>query len=302
MRRRKALWVWVCITLVQFSGLASCARPADYQDQHLRIVSLAPAITQVLIEIGLKDAIVAVGDGDPIAPPGIPSLGSFNDLDLERLATLAPTHVLGTTGQIPLPPRVIEMGAAGRFRLLDLEYTNDIQAVGQMIRQIGVTLERTDRTEKIASAIETQLAGISAITAGRPRPRALMVFTTSPPMVSGPGTVNDELLQIAGGINAVADAALSAVTYDREGLRALATDVIFLMKPGDVPLSGPEDPRLEIFRGLDLPAIQNGRVYLLNDPAVLLPGPSIAITAASMAVALHPELDQTIAEVFRDSP
>lgn len=299
MRRREALLLWLSVAAL---GLSSCARPADYADDHLRIVSLSPAITQVVIELGLADALVAVGDYDDLAPRGVPSLGRFNDLDLERLTTLAPTHVLAMTGQASLPPRVTELGEAGRFVLSDFEYPNDIAAAMKLTREVGVALDRAARTDAMAVAVETQLETIAEMTAARTRPRALLVFSTGPVMVSGPGTVNDELLRIAGGTNAAADARLTAVTYDREALRALAPDVLFLMKPGAEPLAGPGDPRLDVFRGLDLPAMRDGRVYLLNDPAVLLPGPSLATTAVSMSVALHPVLAKPIAEVFRESP
>ncbi|MEM7627419.1 MAG: ABC transporter substrate-binding protein [Planctomycetota bacterium] len=297
MRRRSTLRLLLALVGV---GLISCAEPADYRDEHLRIVSLSPAITQVVIELGLADAIIAVGDYDELAPRGVPSLGRFNDLDLERLTTLAPTHVLATTGEVSLPDRVIQLGEAGRFALSDFDYPNDIAAALRLTRDVGVALGRAERVEELVTSIEHQLESIEALTAERDRPRALLVFATSPVMVSGPGTVNVELLRIAGGANAAADARVTAPVYDREALRALAPDAIFLMEPGGTPWAGPGDPRLDPFRGLDLPALQSGRVFVLNDPAVLLPGPSLATTAVSMAVALHPDLAGPIAEVFRD--
>ncbi|MEL7088049.1 MAG: ABC transporter substrate-binding protein [Planctomycetota bacterium] len=283
-------------------GLTSCARPAEYADHHLRIVSLSPAITQVLVEIGLADAIVAVGEGDKIVPRGVPTLGRYRDLDLERLTTLAPSHVFAMTGRASLPRRVTELGASGRFRLADFEYPRDAVAVAKLTREIGEALGRAERTEKIAAEIEHRLRAIGELTARRDRPRVLMVFASDPVWASGSGTVIDELLHIAGGANAAAGAKLTALTYDREALRALAPDALVLMKPGDPPLTSSDDPRLDAFRGLDLPAMRKGQFFLLNDPGVLLPGPSVATTAASIAVALHPDLAEPIAEIFREQP
>lgn len=290
--------LWCCVCLI------SCGKPqpSTYTDDQLRIVSLAPAITHVLIEIGLQDAIVAVGDYDQLAPAGVPSLGRYIDLDLERLTTLAPTHVLAMTGQAGLPDRVKQMAEQGRFELTDLAYPGRIETGIELIEQVGGGIGREDSTRALAQEMRQQLAAFARLTAERDRPNTLMVFNLERVMASGPNTVNDQLLDIAGGRNAASEATVTAPVYDREALQALAPDVIFLLMPGEPPLAGPEDPRLASLQGLGLPAVENQRVYLLNDPAVLMPGPSMVTTAVSMAVALHPDLAEPIAEVFRATP
>lgn len=291
----------LAVVLLIVAGAGCGEREATrYADDQLRIVSLSPAITHVLIELGLQDAIVAVGDYDGLAPLGTPSLGRFVDLDLERLTTLAPTHVLVMTGEAGLPKRVTQIAEAGRFALADLPYPGDVEAGLSLIEQVGEALGRAEATRDMAEEMRDQLDAFAALTAERDRPRVLMVFNAERVMASGPGTVNDRLLHIAGGENAAAGASVSAPVYDREALRALSPDVIFLLMPGEPPLTGMDDARLASFAGLGLPAIEHGRVVLLNDPAVLLPGPSMVTTAVSMAVALHPDVAEPIAEVFRE--
>lgn len=284
--------------------LGACGQTSSpqYSDGQLRLVSLAPAITHVLIELGLQDAIVAAGDYDDLAPVGTPSLGRYLDLDLERLTTLAPTHVLAMTGQAGLSESVTQMAEQRRFILADLPYPGRIDAGIQLIEQVGEAIGREAKTTKLADDMRYQLGRFAELTSGGDRPRALMLFNLAPVMASGPNTVNDELLYLAGGRNAAADATVTAPIYDREALRALAPEIIFLLMPGEPPLASADDPRLDALRGLGLPAMEHGRVYLLNDPAVLLPGPSMVTTVVSMSVALNPELAEPIAEVFRDTP
>jgi iron complex transport system substrate-binding protein len=284
-------------------GLVGCGDVAPpLQDEQLRIVSLSPAISQVLGELDLAHAIVATGDGDTIAPPGTPSLGRFVDPDTERLISLAPTHVLATPGVNGLPPRMSDLESSGRFVLAEFEYPDTVADAVAIIPAIGRSLDRAERAERLAAAVHFQLEGIGRLTAERGKPSALLLFGLRPVMVSGPGTVHDELLTLAGGVNAAASLNASAPTLDREALLRLSPDVIFLLLPGEPPLRGPKDPRLAGLREVDVPAVRDGRVILLNDPAVLLPGPSMSITAASMAVALHPDLAGAVAEVFRASP
>ncbi|MEM1027563.1 MAG: ABC transporter substrate-binding protein [Planctomycetota bacterium] len=290
--------------MVLWLGLMSCGEPGPitYTDQQLRIVSLAPAITHVLIELGLQDAIVAVGDYDDLAPVDTPSLGRFIDLDLEQLTTLAPSHVLAMTGQAKLPQRVYQMSERGRFKLADMSYPGSVDQVLDSIQQIGQALGREERTSQMISEMRYQLDAFAELTADRDRPSTLMLFSLDPIYASAPNTVNDELLRIAGGRNVVVETKVTAPVYDREALRALAPEVIFLLLPGQPPLGGPDDTRLDSLRGLGLPAVENDRVYLLNDPTILHAGPSVVTTAVSMAVALHPDLAEPIAEVFRESP
>ncbi|MEM8738234.1 MAG: ABC transporter substrate-binding protein [Planctomycetota bacterium] len=298
-------WGWVLAVagwcFVAGGGCGGSGEPR-YADSEMRIVSLAPAITQVVEELGLRRAVVAVGAGDDIARPAAEDLGSFVDPDLERMSALAPTHLLAMTGRAGLPRRMVELAERRRIVLADLEYPADLGAALGLIVEVGEALGRGDRARALSDRVRSELAGIERLTAGRPRPRVLLVFAADPVMASGPGTVNDEVLRIAGGENAAAGASVTAPVYDREALRALSPEVIVLMQPGRPPLSGMDDPRLDGFRGLALPAMQAERVYLLNDPAVLHPGPSVSITAASLAVALHPDLAERVAEVFRGAP
>lgn len=293
MRRRETILVVLLSVLAVLAGCGD-GKTRSYRDDQLRIVSLSPAITQVVNALGLGDRIVGVGDGDEMAPPGTASVGRYVDLDLERLVSLEPTHVLAMTGQAGLPPRVVDMAAGGRFELADLDYPNDFDAAVDLIAAIGIAIGRAEMGEALAAQTQSRLSAIAEVTSDQSRPRVLMAFSTDPVMVSGVGTVNDALLTIAGGVNAAATAEVTAPVFDREGLVSLQPDVVFLLKPGAPALSGMDDARLGAMRGLSITALEEGRVALLNDPAVLLPGPAMVDTAAAMAAFLHPELSGAI--------
>ena len=266
----------------------------------MRIVSLSPAITQVLVELDLADRLVAVGDYDEFAPVDTPSLGRYVDLDLERLTMLEPTHVLSMTGSAGLPPRVVAMADGGAFELADLTYPTAVSDAVQLIREVGSAVDYDQQAAELAYRLDERLRAIRELTDGRPRPSTLLVFDPRGLMASGPGSVNDELLHLAGGRNAASEAAVAAPVFDREAILELAPDVVFVMDPGGAPWSGPSDPRMGLLADLEVPAVRDGRVVLLNDPGVLLPGPSMDITAVSMVVALHPSLAEAVAEAMAD--
>lgn len=293
MQRRKAL---LLVAASLWIALAGCGQrgPAALRDDELRIVSLSPAITQVIIALGLGDRIVGVGDGDEIAASGTASVGRYVDLDLERLVSLEPTHVLAMTGEMGLPRRVTGLADDGRFDLADLSYPYDIDAAIELIAAVGEAIGRGDAGRALAAQTQTRLSAIAQATSNAAKPMVLMAFATDPVMASGVGTVNDELLTIAGGVNVASEAEVTAPVFDREALVGLQPEVVFLLKPGATPLEGADDARLGAMQNLEIEAIRSGRVYLLGDPAILLPGPSMVQTAAVMAEALHPDLADSI--------
>ena len=162
---------------------------------------------------------------------------------------------------------------------------------------LGQVLDRRQEAQGLARRFDQTLERIRALTGSRPRPRVLLVFKLDPLMVSGPGTVNDELLEIAGGVNAAADANAPAPVYDREGLLALRPEVILLLLP-DAPPLGAQDPRLATLRGLAVPAVTQNRIVLLSDSQILLPGSHLPDIAGQFARAIHPDLVDGVEQIL----
>ncbi|MEE9405362.1 MAG: hypothetical protein V3V20_10745, partial [Algisphaera sp.] len=140
---------------------------------------------------------------------------------------------------------------------------------------------------------------------GRPLVRTLLVFSTHPLQACGRGTVHDDLLKIAGGENVLAANAGTAPTLDQEMLLRLAPDVVLLLRPKAKAMAKDAGvPSLESDvsgDGIDgLSGLRDGalRVVHLDDPAVLLAGPSVDLTAVSMALVLHPSRAAKVAEAY----
>lgn len=290
----------LCVGLLALTGRDDGPSPAG-DELRPRVVSLSPAVTQWITELGHADTLVAVGDGDAFAPrggtSGVPSVGTFFDVDLERLAGVRPTAVLTATATDKLPQAVRTAAERDGFVLDARPYPATLGEAVAFGRFVGAALGDADQGEAAAAALHARLGAVAGAVAGRQPVRALMLFSTRPLQACGVGTVHDELLTLAGGENVLDAAAGTAPTLDRELLRGLAPEVILLMRPGAAPQEE-NDPRLAALAGLGLPAVDAGRVVLLNDPAVLLPGPTVDTTAVSFAVALHPERALAVAEAY----
>jgi len=71
----------------------------------LRVVSLAPSMTEIMLELRADDLLVGVLDGGerPAALRDLPSVGRQGQLNMERLLSLRPELLLLWPGSVHLP-------------------------------------------------------------------------------------------------------------------------------------------------------------------------------------------------------
>jgi ABC-type Fe3+-hydroxamate transport system substrate-binding protein len=288
-----------------------------------RIVSLAPAISQMLVDLHMDGDIVGKAEHDTSAPAKIRVVGNFQDINVEALLATKPTMVLMMTGASGVPKVLSDLAEKKRFTLYAYPYPPTIDDTLDILHDpqadqykaasqpdLATVLGDPAAAIRLRRTLDMQIQAVRDVVRDLPKPRVLAAFSTSPVMASGSKTVNDELLQIAGAINPAASAKIMAPSYDREKLTALAPDIILLLSPG-APALGPieSDARLESLRGVNIPAVTNKRIVLLNDPLILLPSTNLAHTAAAFAKAIHPDkakqIDDAVAaaaKAARDLP
>jgi len=272
--------------------------------EEIRVVTLAPALTQMLIDLGLEETIVGVSENDAIASPDVPVCGTFTQPNAEKLIELKPTYVLMMVGKDGVPEDLEQLGAANDFYVVSYPYptsVNDVEnivfdigaAAGQptanAVPSLGSVFGMARQAARLRLEMATRLAGIQSIIteSGAKRPRVLMVINTKPIMASGEGTVLNELLYFAGGVNAAEsdnkteDSSTTAPVYTKEGLAELRPEVILFLEPGGSEIEHSGDVRLLEFKDLEeVPAIENKRTYVIDLPQI----------AAAMAKVIHPNL------------
>jgi iron complex transport system substrate-binding protein len=256
-----------------------------------RIVSLVPAVTEILFAIGAGDRVVGVSSYDTYPPQALtrPKVGALIDPDFERILTLRPDLVVVYSSQDELMRRLDRASIPYyRYRHAGLA---DITAT---IREIGARVGDRESAVRTASGIEADLAEIRASVDARSRPRTALLFGREPGTLrgiyasGGVGFLHD-LLQVAGGENAFADVSREGLQVTSELLLARAPEVILEIRS---PKSWtPERQQLELatWRRLPgLPAVKANRIHFVTDEALSIPGPRVALAARTLANALHP--------------
>jgi iron complex transport system substrate-binding protein len=104
-------------------------------------------------------------------------------------------------------------------------------------------------------------------------------------------TFYDDVIRLAGGVNALESPAIRYPELSLEGLMAVDPDVILdVVADGGARGVGADRAAADWLVLEDLRAVRDRRVHLLIEDHVVIPGPRIVDTVRTFAHHLHPEL------------
>ena len=289
--RAQKLTAFVAVALAAFLLDAPLAQSRDTGSAPRRIVSLVPAITEMLFAIGAGPQVVAVSSYDefPAEVKALPKVGALLDPDIERILALRPDLVVVYGSQSELETQL------ARARLRTFSYRHGgITTTLDTIRDIGVATGHPRESNDLVSSLRAQLDAVRNRVKGRPRPRVLLVFERQPGTlrevyVSGGVGFLHEMLDIAGGMNVFADVSRESVQPSTETLIALAPDVILEVRASGLNEENASN-QVDAWSTLSsVPAVKNRRVHLLTGDYIVVPGPRLGTATEAFARALHPE-------------
>jgi iron complex transport system substrate-binding protein len=253
-----------------------------------RIVSLVPSITETLFALGVGDQVVGVSSYDdyPPAVMKLPRVGSFLTPNLEAIAALRPTIVIGRG--ISSNQREIYALRAMGYQVLMVE-DDSLSEIEQSIKTIGARVGKAREAEAIVAGIEANVNDVRTRVHPFPARRALMLVGHQPIVAVGPGTFLDDLFKLAGADN-IADATTQQWPQ-------LSIEYIVAMRP-EVILDGqmgsdPASPTRFWAAYPTIPAVINHRVVGYPEDPTLHPGPRVGTTLEMIAKLIHPEAWQT---------
>lgn len=244
----------------------------------VRIVSLIPGRTDVLLAIGAGDRLIARTrwDDEP-SLAGLPSIDNALTPSVEWLVAQRPDLVIAwPDGQSrTIVSRLRELGIPVYGSAVEtlLELDSAIVDLGVLT---GLTAEATSLRDRIAATLDS----VRAAVAGKDPVRVAYLIGTDPPTAAAAGTFIDDLLTVAGGRNIFADAPAKWPQVSLEELVQRAPQVLLVSgERGAAPLDGlRERPGWR-----EVPAVREGHVFPIDAGAVNQPGPSVGETARLFA-------------------
>ncbi|HET7697025.1 MAG TPA: helical backbone metal receptor [Vicinamibacterales bacterium] len=256
-----------------------------------RIISLVPAVTEMLYAIGAGGRVVAVSSYDTYPPEvkPLPRVGALLDPNVERILSLEPDLVVVYGSQDDLKTQLARAGIG----VFDYRHAG-LADVTTTIRALGARTGDAAGARALADRIERGLREIRARVQGRPRPRTLLVFGRERLALRGLyasgaiGFLND-MLETAGGANVFADVRLQAVQASTEQIIARRPEVILEIRAANSAFpTGDRDAELNVWTALAaVPAVRNRRVHFLFDDRIVIPGPRVVEGTEAIARVLH---------------
>lgn len=247
----------------------------------VRIVSLAPNVTSILLALGAGRELVGVSKWcKEVAPVGNrPQVGDCWKMDIREVMRLEPTLLVGSVPFAPATVEAILQQPVG-FLAINPRSLADIESD---IRTLARLVDRARAGEKLIRQMRTAFGDI-ARRAKRFRARPRVYCEAWPhPRISSPPWVA-EMVRIAGGRMVVP---AGEKVSDEEVARARPEVIVLAWTATGARAQASSALRNRAWR--EVPAVKTGRVLVISDELLNTPGPPLVEGARRLFHALHPE-------------
>lgn len=258
-----------------------------------RIVSLAPSNTEILYAIGLENRIVGVTDYcDYPAAADKPKVGGYSSISIEKVLAADPDLVFAAPGNTE--------DVINRLRTLGLTVVSlNPETIDDVLKDIELVGRATGQEQQAAACVEELQERISAVTekteGPAEKPSVAHIVWYDPIWVSGSGTFQDEVIRMAGGVNAFGSVEGWSIVSLEEFITADPEYII--VNSGTGMTEGENDAIYDYFmteprmQGLD--AVRNGHVSVIDASIIDRGSPRIVGALEEVAGNLHPDPFET---------
>ena len=252
------------------------------------LISLAPATTQIIEALGMKDRLVAVDTQSPLYVEGISELPQFDMMapDIEQMAALEPDLVF-TSGMSYVEDNPFQALIDLGVRVIEIPTSNSIEAVKADIVFTAACLGREADGQALADEMQGTIDAIAAIGGTITEKKTVLFEIACLPYIYsfGSGTFLNEMIELIGAEN---------VLGDQNSWLAVAEEAAVAANP-DVILTNVnyiEDSVGEILARPgweNVTAVANGDVHYIDNGKSSLPNHYIVDALVEMALAVYPE-------------
>ncbi|MDP3702258.1 MAG: cobalamin-binding protein [Hylemonella sp.] len=241
----------------------------------LRIVALAPHLTDLLLAIGAADLLVGVSRHSAPDPARWPVVGDAHSLNLEAIAALRPDLVLAWQSGTPQRQR-------DALRQLGLPvYESEIRSVEAMarsLRRLGTLTGRTARADTAATQLLQDWQALQARYQGARPVRVFYQVWDAPLMTFNGQHLVSQAMRACGGVGGFDALRPLTPTVSREAVLAYQPQLL---------LTGHGMASLDAWRAWSqLDAVRLGQLVQVNGDALTRMSPAFVPAAAELCAAI----------------
>jgi len=262
-------------------------RPVRAPAYPRRVIALAPNITEIVFALKQEHRLVGVTQFSdyPDEARKLPKVGSYVQLDIERIVALRPDLCFAIKDGNPgtVVARLESMG----IPVYALDPRN-LQSVMETILAIGRVLNAESTAGDLVRSLQARIARVQDNVSQTPgRPGVFFQIGISPIVSVGRETFIHELIEMAGGTN-LAAGNTPYPRFSREQVLGLSPEVIIITSMARAAVF--ERVKEEWFRWPNMPAARNRKIFIADSNLFDRPSPRLVDALELLARLIHPEL------------
>ena len=272
------------------SSLLSCKGRAPNNTQvnnDETIVCLSPNITEIVFALGLGEKVAAVSsDSDwPIEAKQKKTIGTFWQPDIETIISCKPKLVI-TENFAQQKAAGYSLSRVG-IKVISLKIDTIVQMLDAII-EIGEVTERKEEAEKLTGKMRDEINGLKKRFGQQERPKVLWVVQPEPLRVAGRKTFINEIIETVGGENAIGESIQQYPQIDTEKVLLSGADVIIQSAMDKKNIEKEQEIAQKHWSSIkNLPAVKDGRIYVVDSDLVLRLGPRLPKGIEMIGSLLH---------------
>jgi len=259
-----------------------------------KIVSLAPAVTEILFAVGAGDNVIGITDYCDypynftawVESGNITSIGSYYKPAIEPIVALNPDLVVAARGSSDAANQLRDLG----YTVLTLD-PSEISHTLENIHLVGQATGNEQQATNLISSLQTRIdAVVNGVVGITSKPTVYVELYSDPYTSVGKGTFINSLIQMVGGQNIYENETNAYPDVSVEFVIAQNPDIIIFPDSMGLDL-------LESFAGIKdrdgwatINAIQTDSLYIVDADALNRPAPRQVDALEALAKILHPEI------------
>ncbi|MFB3888123.1 MAG: ABC transporter substrate-binding protein [Candidatus Bathyarchaeia archaeon] len=260
-----------------------------------RVVSLAPANTQVIFAVGAGDLVVGVTDYDHypynfsawVEAGNMSSIGNYYQPAVEPIVALNPDLVIASLGSVDAADQLRTLG----YNVLTLNPENLDGIMANMITVGKATNHEAEARTAVASMQSRIDAVVNGVKTATTRPRVYHEIWSDPYMSVGNGTFVDSIIKMAGGQNIFENATDAYPVISAEAIIEQNPDImVFPTQMGVESFWGNYTTVANRPGWSAINAIKNNKLFTMSGDIIDEPGPRQVDSLEMLAKIIHPEI------------
>jgi len=263
---KKFVGTVLLILLILFALQASRRAPSSQSvsQEDVRIVSLAPNLTEILFELGVGEQVVGVTKyfSDSSQGQQIEEIGDFFNPNLEKIVSLKPTLVIAEHWPSSRTvPRLKEFG----LPVLETISPTSLEEIYQIIREVGKVVDRSQPAETLIQSMKERLRVVKERAVQLSDRPSVYIEVDLPTWTIGKRSFITEAFHLCGARNLFDDVEKRALQASKETIIARNPDIILTYTVSASLIS--QRPGWD-----QIKAVQNGRILDDFDRSLLSHG------------------------------